>query len=229
MWGAAGELVNNVIYNWGGEATVLEPFNPRKVKKDKRRPTDEEMRPALLNFVGNSWIPGPNTVLKRTEIHLTHATDGTAIYFKGNVGPNRPAGTSDGRDEAAIMNKAKGVASDKPAIAPSSVTVQSAEEAKVAILDWGGAILPARDAVDRRVVQEVRDGKGKIIDTPNQVGGYPNYPAATAEKDSDGDGMPDVWEDARGLDKAKANANGRDLDLHYDNIEVYVNSLFPKR
>ena len=50
-----------------------------------------------------------------------------------------------------------------------------------------------------------------------------------APKDSDNDGMPDEWETAHGLDSARPNANGRDLDPRYDNIEVYVNALFVAR
>jgi hypothetical protein len=39
-------------YKWEQQATILEPHNPQKVKKDKRRPA--EMRPSELNFVGNA-------------------------------------------------------------------------------------------------------------------------------------------------------------------------------
>src|SRR6266446_1516893 len=38
--------------------------------------------------MGNSWIAGPSTV-KPIEIHFSHATEGTVIYFKGNTGPDR--------------------------------------------------------------------------------------------------------------------------------------------
>ncbi|MCD8030316.1 MAG: hypothetical protein LUF85_05700 [Bacteroides sp.] len=43
--------------------------------------------------------------------------------------------------------------------------------------------------------------------------------------DTDGDGMPDVWEIANGLDPYTPDANGRHLSTGYDNIEVYINSL----
>jgi len=229
VWGAEGEFVNNVIYNWGGEATSVEPSTPVKVRKDKRRPSQDDMRPARLNFIGNSWIAGPNSSDKRMEINLKHSTEGTAIYFKDNVGPHRPAGTAAGTDEAALMNKVAGVALDHPALPSSNVTTQPAAAGRKAVLGWAGAILPKRDGVDRRVTQEVEDGKGKIIDSPAEVGGYPDYPRGMAPKDSDNDGMPDAWEEAHKLDKSKANANDRDLDPNYDNLEVYFNGLFSGR
>jgi pectate lyase len=223
VWGATGEFVNNVIYNWGQQATVLEPFNPVKVKKDKRRPA--ETRPMTLNIIGNSWVPGPSTV-KPAEIHFSHETDGTAIYLRGNVGPNRPQETPDGQNEAAIMSQAKRVVTATPAIPLSGLRMQPAEEATKAVLASAGAILPRRDVVDERVAGEVLKKEGRIIDSPAQVGGYPNYPPGAAPKDSDEDGMPDAWETANRLDKTQPNANGRDLDPDYDNIEVYINGLF---
>jgi len=226
VWGATGEFVNNVIYNWGGQAAVIEPFNPVKVRKNKRRPAEDEMRPARLNFVGNSWIAGPNSSASRHEIVLKNATPGTALYFRDNFGPHRPADTGAGEREAAVMSKSAGVAVDKPAVEPSNVTVHPANSARTSVLDGAGAILPTRDAVDRRVVDEVRAGRGRIIDSPSDVGGYPDYPTGTPPQDTDNDGMPDAWETARGLDPARANADGRDLDPNYDNVEVYVNSLF---
>jgi pectate lyase len=217
-----------VIYNWGKQATILEPYNPQKVKKDKRRPA--EMRPPKLNFVGNSWIAEPSTDLavKRSEIWINNPTEGTAIYLKGNVGPNRPSGTADGEKESALMAKARQTLTEKPAVVPSDVTVQAADAARAAVLRFAGARLAARDAVDERVVREVEAGTGKIIDSPTQVGGYPNYSRGTPQRDSDSDGMPDEWEDARQLNKSRPNANGRDLHAHYDNIEVYINGLFPR-
>jgi len=39
-----------------------------------------------------------------------------------------------------------------------------------------GAARPARDAVDLRVVTEVRNKTGAIIDSPRDFGGYPDSP-----------------------------------------------------
>ena len=53
-----------------------------------------------------------------------------------------------------------------------------------------------------------------------------NAGATVPPRAPDNDGMPD-WERSHRLDPTKCNANGRDLDPNYDNVEVYINSLLP--
>jgi len=50
----------------------------------------------------------------------------------------------------------------------------SAEDALVDVLANAGATLPARDAVDARIVADVRNGTGGLIDDPAEVGGWPD-------------------------------------------------------
>ena len=81
---------------------------------------------------------------------------------------------------------------------------QTAEEAYERVLAHAGASLPRRDAVDLRVIESVRTGrptfKDGIIDSPADVGGWPEYATAPAPADADLDGMPDAWEARHGLD-----------------------------
>lgn len=69
--------------------------------------------------------------------------------------------------------------------------------------------------------------KGFITD-PSEVGGWPDY-KGTPYKDSDGDGMPDDWETAHGLNPndpsdAVKDANGDG----YSNIEEFINGTDPQ-
>ena len=72
--------------------------------------------------------------------------------------------------------------------------------------------------------------KHGIITSIEQMGGFPKYKKYTAWKDSDGDGMPDEWEIANGLnpnDPSDAN-----LDCNgdgYTNIEKYINGIDTKK
>ena len=67
-----------------------------------------------------------------------------------------------------------------------------------------GAILPRRDPVDRRLIEELKTRTGRIIDHPSDVGGWPQLRSATPPEDADRDGMPDQWESKHQLDPRKA-------------------------
>ena len=114
------------------------------------------------------------------------------------------------------------------------IPVHTAEQAFEKVLDYVGASL-RRDAIDTRIVGEVRNGTATfsgsvsrlqgIIDKQSDVGGWPTLLSLNPLMDTDGDGMPDTWEIERKLSPTVANANGKDLSTGYDNIEVYLNSI----
>jgi hypothetical protein len=105
-----------------------------------------------------------------------------------------------------------------------------AQDAYKAALAAVGACLPKRDAVDARIVQEVRDRKGSIIDSQNQVGGYPELKSAPASVDSDHDGMSDEWEIRHGLNPNDPSDGKADPDRDgYTNLEEYLNGTDPKQ
>ena len=113
------------------------------------------------------------------------------------------------------------------------IPIHTAERAFELVIQHGGASLPVRDAVDRRILNEVRTGevtykKGKgIISHIDQVGGFPEY-KGEPYKDTDGDGMPDWWEKRFNLNP-DSSADAR-LDLSgdgYSNIECFINGLDP--
>src|SRR5262249_23585498 len=63
----------------------------------------------------------------------------------------------------------------------AELPLQTAAEAYDAVLENVGATVPKRDAVDRRIIEQVRkstvppDSKQGIITDVKQVGGYPEY------------------------------------------------------
>ena len=60
-----------------------------------------------------------------------------------------------------------------------------------------------------------------MINTHEDVGGWPALPPGKAAKDTDGDGMPDAWEKARGFDPKKA--DGAALGKGgWTNLELYL-------
>ena len=96
------------------------------------------------------------------------------------------------------------------------------------VLRFAGASL-VRDEVDQRIIYEVRSGKTTykkgIIDSQNDVGGWPELKSETPPQDSSKDGMPDDWKIEMKLNPEANNPNGNELSTAYDNIEVYINSL----
>lgn len=124
------------------------------------------------------------------------------------------------------------------------VTTHTAQDAYDRVLAYAGASLH-RDWVDEQMVNDTKNGvaaatgsgnTGGIINSQddNKPAGagsdwsaWPNLVTDTSINvtDTDGDGIPDYWEDANGLDKNnKADGNQTDAE-GYTNLERYMNSL----
>ena len=201
---------NNVIYNWEGSHAGY--------NADKESVT-------RLNYVGNFLVPGPNS--RATGIAYQEGSPYNRGYFLDNYYngrlPDDPWSVVDFRGWSAAQ-----VAAYKQA-APfetGPMVTQTAPDACQAILQRGGASLPRRDAVDRRIVEEATSGRGHILNSQAEVGGWPELARAPAPRDSDGDGMPDAWERRHDLNpRDPADGPGdRDGD-GYTNVEEYLNGL----
>ncbi len=82
-----------------------------------------------------------------------------------------------------------------------------------------------RDAIDLAVVAGVRDTSGRIIDSQDDMGGWPVLKSLPAPKDSDRDGMPDAWETTHGLNPRKDDSAGDRNRDGWTNLEEYLDSL----
>lgn len=247
-WNGIFNFVNNVIFNW------------------VHRSVDGGDYRAQYNIINNYYKPGPLTPKNSPVGHrilkpesgrskLNHLVFGRA-YVNGNIVEGNERVTKDNwnggvqvEDEANVGKYKDCMKVDKPLPMPA-LTVLPTKEAYQYVLNNAGAILPKRDPVDQRIVEQVRTGKIKypenvklpetqfkhrrlpidsykqgIITDVSQVGGYPEY-KGVPYKDSDNDGMPDEWETKNGLNpKSAADAS---LDRNkdgYTNIEEYLNSM----
>lgn len=200
---------NNVIYNWGFKSAY------------------GGGRYGEINMVNNYYKPGPGTE-HRSHI-LDVSEDGTSRYYlAGNY--------VEGSDEVSAQNRL-GVGGPNPAEAvvdtpfPYEPIAEDTPRRAYERVLIGVGCSHARDAYDRRVLEQVAEGTARwgtngFIDTPDQVGGLPQLKRGVALPDRDGDGMPDAWEEAHGLNPDDASdAAGHQLDPGYTNIEVYLNSL----
>lgn len=125
--------------------------------------------------------------------------------------------------------------------------IQTAQEAYESVLDGAGARLPKMDLVDSRIIKDVTNrtapetgthGSSYLLDDP--VDGIPEgqeslyddrgYPiwqseSRAADFDTDGDGIPDVWEDKMGLDKTNPLDSLNLGPDRYTWLEIYGESL----
>lgn len=220
---------NNVIYNWGSNSAYGGENGE-------------------YNLVANYYKAGPATASSKRSRIMEISMEADALkygpgfgkfyiadnYVEGNAavsqnnwngGVDKGSGLTDANFSAAKMTSA---------FTSSLLTTHTAVQAYNAVLLYGGACYK-RDVVDTRILKEVKEGtvtyngsktgfKG-IIDSQTDVGGWPVLQQSAPLKDTDGDGMPDDWETAKGLDPKVANAGGRNLSTGYDNIEVYLNEL----
>lgn len=233
---------NNVFYNWGhGAETDFWNWVPESPDFDPstqmglnmpplygREGTDfhhaagTDLDPASVaryNFVNNAYVQGPETL--GPVIFYMRNTTGRA-YFAGN--------TMDGelREQLPMLRSAAHDLSwvDEPYDVVFGET-QDALDAFEDVLEGAGASL-WRDAADERIVADVRNGTGRIISSEAEVGGWPDLPGEPPLPDTDGDGMPDAWETAHGLDPADPSDGAADADGDgYTNLEDWLNSLVP--
>ena len=96
-------------------------------------------------------------------------------------------------------------------------------------LDCKGAWVPNRDALDTKVINYIMNPSTSPRGYVTTAGPYPELGGAEKRVDTDGDGMPDEWEDAHGLNKHDASDRNiiRPNASGYTNLELYLSGLFP--
>lgn len=226
-------FVNNVLYNW------------------RDRSVDGGDEKSYYTIINNYYKPGPMTPRDEPtayRILKAEAKRGKPIediygkaYVAGNFVEKNPKVTANNWDggvqitpvtkDADIAKLLAGLRTDKP-WPHAPLTIMTAPAAYEYVLANSGATLPRRDAVDRRVIEMTRAGTVTfgtgIIRNISEVGGFPTY-KGEPRADSDGDGMPDAWEIAHGLNPNDACDANADLNGDgYANIEDYINGLNPR-
>ena len=242
--GALFDFRNNVIYNWGHGAETdfwdwvpasasFDPSTQLGLNQDPlygRDGTDyhyaagADLDPASVaqyNFINNAYVPGPET---RAEIMFYMRNTTGRAHFSGN--------TMDGelREQQPMLRSAAHDLSwvDQP-FDVGAVETLSASDAYEQVLAHAGASL-TRDSVDARVIGDVRQGRGQVISSEAEVGGWPELASSAAPIDTDGDGAPDAWENAHGLDPSDPADGASDPNGDgWTALEDYLNSLVPQR
>ncbi|HWP39680.1 MAG TPA: hypothetical protein VNL70_02055, partial [Tepidisphaeraceae bacterium] len=216
------DLRNNVIYNFKDRAGYTGGSS-----------TSEGREYLAIDFVGNYTIAGPSTT-GNPNIAFTVTSNATASIFQQNnlIDPDGDA-VRDGVNTGTAMFLRSGDGSMTLATssvidpAPVPVSTETAAAAYQRVLRRGGALPWARDAVDLRIVNQIRTGGGAIVNSQDDVGGWPALISISrpADWDSDFDGMPNWWELARGHDPSVADHNVAAIAGDYTNLEKYLNYI----
>lgn len=200
---------NNVIYNWG-ENNI---YGGEK---------------GTYNVVNNYFKSGPATTSSKLDRIVSPSEPYGKFYVDGNhvegfesISQNNWAGgVQCDNPEATKLNSEKNIG--------SNIKTSTAVEAYQSVLKQAGANV-FRDAVDTRIVHNTKEGsanyKNGIIDSQEDVGGWPFLKSEEAKTDTDEDGIPDYWEQKKGLKINEKDSHLNSLNKHYSNIEVYANSL----
>ncbi|MDR6942944.1 pectate lyase family protein [Mucilaginibacter pocheonensis] len=224
------DFQNNLIFNWGTENACY----GGEVNISNGR--------SVINLVNNLYIPGPATpsIHKFLKVNYTEGKSfgNNQIFIFGNVMEGESmldSNNQKGVDLTELPETLKlsvFLNGTYPIAVP--VPIQPITLAYKDILKHAGANTPKRDAVDKRVTEEVISrtctasgtfSKPGIIDDPVQVGGWPNYHNGKTLQDSDQDGIPDKWELEHFLNPHDPNESNQHNKQGYTWLEVYLNSF----
>lgn len=201
--GAFFTFRNNVFYNWGGGYAGY------------NADTDSH---AAYAFIANAYVPGPDSGARWA---FAESNPLARAWFEANAMdgdvPDDPWSLVRDGDRPGYRLTAR------PDWAEPAT--ETAAQAMQAVLRHAGASR-VRDAVDARVVAGVHDRSGRIIDSQKDVGGWPDLAPGAPWIDSDGDGLPDDWEQARGLDPHDPSDGAADRDGDgWTHLEDWLNAL----
>jgi len=139
-------VVNNVVYN--AERHSMHLCNP-----------DQYSEPILASVVGNVILPGLDSPSDGPPIKVySYITANSRVYLSDNVAPSPP-----------YVDAPDGVMVDEPPIWTSPLTVRQSDEVLEWVLANAGARPWDRDAVDERIISDVLNGTGRIIDSQADV------------------------------------------------------------
>ncbi len=176
-----GVIVNNVIYNPATHAIQL-GYAPLQFLEFDPRP-----EPAKVSIVGNLLIHGPDTqyapgVPLVRRYGQAYLADNAVVPINGkgirtrSVAVRRLRWRSLHRQQPPVRIRTIAVCplKEKP-VWPENLTPIPVDDLLAQVMTNVGARPWDRDAIDQRIIDSVSDGTGSIIDSQEEVGGYPAH------------------------------------------------------
>jgi len=211
------QFINNVVYNWGSGGGYI---------------MGDSSGDSWAWIEGNYFINGPSN----SSGAFVRANTNFQIYFQNNMIDANRDGVLNGSvanagDYGATVRASLSAFTKLPKSHPDIAGgILTPEDALNKIIAGCGASLPVRTAVDEFLVDQLQTyGKqGVTISSETENGIYQNVGVVSSGSkalDSDGDGIPDWWETANGLNPNSASDATQKAANGYLNIENYINSI----
>jgi hypothetical protein len=156
--GVHAVIVNNWIFNPGRHA-IHNLLHPDEWK-------GHPFEASRLSVVANLLEYGPDT-RPDTPLFLNQKTSPLELFLSDNL-----AFTAKG-DPAPLSGGYPFLTLESKPLWPDGLEALAASKVKAAVAEQAGARPWERDEIDRRIVNDALQGKGKIIDSESEVGGYP--------------------------------------------------------
>ncbi|MFL6619135.1 MAG: pectate lyase, partial [Povalibacter sp.] len=160
--GVRGMVINNLIYD-PGQRAVHYNLIPEEW-------FGHAYEHGQLTLIGNVMRAGPSTP-KDVALFMLGGSGNVELYEEDNIAVDR-IGNALPKIGRYTTSNAQILQMSKPAL-PFGVKLLSASEVQDAVIANAGARPWDRDKVDSRIVADTIEGRGEIIDSEEQVGGYP--------------------------------------------------------
>ncbi|GAB2879233.1 hypothetical protein GCM10027046_03900 [Uliginosibacterium flavum] len=172
--GATGVVVNNLIYDPGRIAISAGAAMGEWAGR-------EPPPPPRIAVVGNHLIAGASTKVRAlivANISRTFGEGPAEAYSVDNlIDYSGQAGKTPPPEFGPLVSRL-----DAAPLWPTGLTASPVSAVREAVLARAGARPLERDAADARIVAGVREGSGRIIDSQDEVGGYPPVASAVLRK-----------------------------------------------
>jgi len=163
--GVSGQVLNNLIYNPGARAAHYNLIAEEWLGHDYATGT--------MILRGNVLRAGPDT--RKLALFMVGGSGDIDLFLEDNL-------AVDVIGEATIPEIGRYTTApvkvnrlrSAPAL-PFGVRLLPAEQVQDSVIETAGATPWNRDPIDRRIVADVVEGRGEIIDSQDEVGGYPQY------------------------------------------------------
>lgn len=218
------DIVNNLVYNWAEAGTVI----------------SSELGNIQANLIHNLYIRGADSDPSTPEINAHEAGRNYQLFLEENLSIRDPEQPEPLPVNFGLKDWPNNNWESSTRFTAPPITTFKSPTLRQKLLPGVGATLPKRDAIDARAVQDTLQTSGNIPQqcpmTPDKqpantcqtgIEHWQVYAAGIPAPDRDDDGLPDSWEEQKGLDPDQPDATADKNVDGYTNIEEWIFSLTP--